>query len=209
MSNLPAPRTIFVSYNHGDAAYARDLARALQITGASVWFDEWSIKLGDSIPVSIEAGLQNFDTWVLVWSQHAAKSGWVRSEMDAVLARAAQGSLKLIPVLLDDTPLPLLIGSRLGVKADRFQLASQVAMRIAGLGTDAQLRIMLQQMIDAVGLRSAAKEFWGVGTLVACPQCGAETDKIKTQQFYDEKHDDEYIGCECTICGWQDEGSQP
>lgn len=94
-------------------------------------------------------------------------------------------------------------------RTDRMQPASKVAMEIAGLSSEAQLRAALQQMIDAVGLRTAAREFWGVGTLICCPQSGAETDKIKTPQFRDEKHDNDYVGAECTVCGWQDEGSEP
>jgi hypothetical protein len=66
--------SIFFSYNSDDKEYVRKLAAALAVTGAHVWFDEWVIRPGDSIPGAIDQGLAGFTTFALVWSEAASKS---------------------------------------------------------------------------------------------------------------------------------------
>lgn len=61
---------VFVSHNKSDKATARLLASALVETGVNVWFDEWSLRPGDSIVGGIENGLAECDVFVLIWSQH-------------------------------------------------------------------------------------------------------------------------------------------
>jgi hypothetical protein len=71
-----------------------------------VWFDEWDIRAGDSIPGKVNEALDIVDTVVLLWSSDADHSKWVRAEFETALARGMEdGSLRVIPVLLDDTPL--------------------------------------------------------------------------------------------------------
>src|SRR5450759_1662520 len=104
--------SVFISYNSADAKYCRKLAAALTATGAKVWFDEWTVRPGDSIPAAVEEGLAGFDIFALAWSQGASKSRWVRTEMDAALDRwMKKEPCRLVPIRLDDTPIPQLIRS--------------------------------------------------------------------------------------------------
>jgi len=48
---------VFVSHSAKDKAAVRPLADRLRTDGLKVWFDEWNIKPGDSIPAKIEDGL--------------------------------------------------------------------------------------------------------------------------------------------------------
>ena len=48
---------VFLSYSSKDAAVVRPLAERLRADGLRVWFDEWEIKPGDSIPAKIDQGL--------------------------------------------------------------------------------------------------------------------------------------------------------
>jgi TIR domain-containing protein len=55
----------------------------------------------------VDEALQAFDTFVLVWSENAAASSWVRAELEVALTRRIEESdIRVIPVRLDGAPLP-------------------------------------------------------------------------------------------------------
>ena len=45
-----------------------------------MWFDEWELRPGDSIPSKIEAGLEHSRVLVLCMSAHAFGSDWAQLE---------------------------------------------------------------------------------------------------------------------------------
>jgi len=49
---------VFLSHNSADKPRVRALAERLRSAGLRVWFDEWVIKPGDDIYLSIERGLE-------------------------------------------------------------------------------------------------------------------------------------------------------
>ena len=53
---------VFLSHSAKDKAVVRPLAERLRQDGLKVWFDEWALKPGDSIPAKIEAGPLKFGT---------------------------------------------------------------------------------------------------------------------------------------------------
>ena len=170
-----------------------------------MWFDEWEIRPGDSIPGAIDQGLTQFNLFALAWSEAAAKSQWVQTEMDAAVSRWVNDStLRIVPVILDRTPLPTLLSPLWYVDATDREYV-RVARELLGIESDAALRIAVQTFIDEAGL--SFREFWGAGVLVACRRCGAPAEKIEGWQATDQKHDRSYVGARCTLCGWS-EGSE-
>lgn len=194
--------SLFLSYNAGDKEHVRKLAAALSLAGARVWFDEWIVRPGDSIPGAINQGLAEFSIFALVWSVRAAQSNWVKAEMDAAVARwIKDDQVKLVPVRLDQTPIPTLLAPIRYVDAnDGDQM--RVARELLGMNSEAEYRIAVQSFIFEAGLRFA--EYPGVGVLVACPRCGATVESIETWEAVDERHDDLYVGARCKLCGWND-----
>lgn len=194
--------SVFLSYNSANKEYVRKLAAALTVAGAHVWFDEWIIRPGDSIPGAIDEELSGFDTFVLIWSEAASQSRWVKTEMEAAVARwIKDDAIRLIPVLLDRTPLPTLLRSICYIDAsDGDHL--RVARELLGIESKTAFRLAVQEFINEAGLEF--REFWGVGVLVACPRCGATPDNIEGWQATDHERDDTYIGARCKICGWSD-----
>ena len=57
MSTQVDDRRVFLSYNHADVAVARSVGAHLALASVEVWFDEWKIKAGDSIPGRLNEGL--------------------------------------------------------------------------------------------------------------------------------------------------------
>ena len=50
---------VFLSHSAKDNALVRPLAERLRADGLKVWFDEWVLKPGNSIPAKIEDGLEH------------------------------------------------------------------------------------------------------------------------------------------------------
>ncbi len=71
---------VFLSHSSKDKAVVRPLAERLRQDGLKVWFDEWVLKPGDSIPAKIEEGLEHSRVLVLCMSANAFGSDWAQLE---------------------------------------------------------------------------------------------------------------------------------
>jgi sugar phosphate isomerase/epimerase len=72
---------VFLSRSSVDKAVVGPLAERLRAHGLNVWFDEWVLKPGDSIPAKIEEGLEHSRVLVLCRSAQALGSDWAGSEV--------------------------------------------------------------------------------------------------------------------------------
>jgi len=98
---------VFISHNKADEEVAERLSVYLMMERVGVWFDEWEISAGDSIIGKVDEALGACTHFVVVWSAHANTSRWVREELETALAmRIGSGQPRILPVVLDDTPLP-------------------------------------------------------------------------------------------------------
>jgi hypothetical protein len=92
---------VFISYAKEDRERARTIATALQERGWSVWWDR-DIKAGQTFDLIIENELDTAKSVVVLWSNHAVASEWVKNEAATASERGV-----LIPVMIDDVKLPL------------------------------------------------------------------------------------------------------
>src|SRR5688572_27211228 len=93
--------SVFLSYDHDDAAKARSIAIALEKAGHSVWWDR-HIKGGSQFSMEIEQALNAAAVVVVLWSQQSVGSAWVRDE-----AAAGRDTGRLVPAMIDGTAPPL------------------------------------------------------------------------------------------------------
>jgi len=194
----PERRSIFISHNKRDAEVGRRLGAQLKLVGADVWFDEWEIRAGDSIVGSVSDALESFDTFLLLWSDHAAKSGWVRAELEAALTRRLSGrNIRVIPIRLDGTPLPALVSSYKYLAMDEG--VAPAVDEIMGFANDRERLRAIQSVLDEADIRLEYIPGWGL--VVACPNCGASPDAIDGHILTDHERGDTYIDLRCTACG--------
>ena len=92
---------IFVSYARSSQATAQQMAQALRALGYGVWRDD-ELPAHRAYSEVIEERLRAAKAVVVLWSEDAAKSQWVRAEAD--FAREAG---TLVQLNLDGTSLPL------------------------------------------------------------------------------------------------------
>lgn len=114
---------VFLSHSSKDKDLVRDVAERLRKDGLRVWFDEWELKPGDSIPAKIEAGLEQSRVLMLFMSANAFGSGWAQLEACTFRFRdPLNKERRLIPLRLDDAPINGSLGQLLYINwllADR------------------------------------------------------------------------------------------
>ena len=102
----PFPFDVFLSHSSKDKAVVRAVAERLQKDGLEVWFDEWELKPGDSIPAKIEEGLEHSRVLVLCMSANAFGSDWAQLEAGTFRFRdPLNKERRFIPLRLDDAPI--------------------------------------------------------------------------------------------------------
>ena len=89
-TNVYARQTkkLFISYSHKDIASAEKIAKIHEALGIDVFFDKHRLKAGYIYSEEISKFIQNADTFVLCWSENAAKSDYVERERKEALALA-------------------------------------------------------------------------------------------------------------------------
>lgn len=92
---------IFLSYASEDRERIIPLASTLESAGYTVWWDRDLIS-GSTFADVIQAEIEQASCVVVVWSQHAVKSSWVRDEAQEGLDRQC-----LVPCNLDSVQPPL------------------------------------------------------------------------------------------------------
>jgi len=97
---------VFLSHSSKDKAIVRPLAKRLKADGIRVWFDEWNILPGDSIPAKIEEGLEFSRVLILCMSANAFGSDWAQLESGTFRFRDPLNKMRrFIPLRLDNAPI--------------------------------------------------------------------------------------------------------
>lgn len=96
---------VFISYSQKDLERAEVVVRRLRDRGVSIWWDR-KIFVGDDYRELIGRKLHEADCVIVLWSQHSVGSSFVIDE-----AAVGQQRRVLVPVLIDDVPIPLGFGA--------------------------------------------------------------------------------------------------
>lgn len=90
---------VFISHASEDKdEVVRPLATALREAGLSVWFDEFELKIGDSLRRKIDRGLASSRFGIVVLSRAFFGRGWPEYELDGLVTRANTGDQILLPI---------------------------------------------------------------------------------------------------------------
>ena len=104
---------IFISYAREDERAAREIRDSLLSEGLDVWFDKANIEPGADWKYEISQAIKAARIFVLCLSrQSVAKRGFIQAELKRaldVLAQIPEGEVYIVPVRIDDCPVPLSI----------------------------------------------------------------------------------------------------
>lgn len=131
---------VFISHASEDKEeFVRPLAAELERSGLRVWYDETTLKVGDSLRSAIDEGLAHSRFGIVVLSESFFAKQWPQRELDGLVSKEVAGLNVILPVWhkvsLDE------------VRRYSLTLAGRVAAKsMDGLGT------VVKQLRDAMGL---------------------------------------------------------
>ena len=89
----------FISHASEDKdAFVRPLAQALTHSGLSIWYDEFTLTVGDSLRRKIDEGLRASRYGVVVLSPNFFAKNWPQEELDGLYSREVAGVKVILPV---------------------------------------------------------------------------------------------------------------
>lgn len=98
---VPQKINFFISHASEDKdEFARPLAEALITIGYGVWYDEYTLTMGDSLLRKIDEGLKQADYGIVVLSKSFFAKKWPRLELEGLLALEGQNDKLILPVWL-------------------------------------------------------------------------------------------------------------
>lgn len=131
---------VFISHAGEDKdAVVRPLALALRERGLEVWYDEFELRIGDSLRRKIDRGLVACRFGVVVLSPSFFAKGWPNYKLDGLVTREVAGERQLIlPIWHQVT------------KADVMGYSPSLADKLARSTADVSIDAMADEITDVV-----------------------------------------------------------
>lgn len=99
---------VFISHASEDKeVLVRPLAHALHSAGLKVWYDEFELRIGDSLRRKIDQGLANSRFGIVVLSPSFFDKNWTRYELDGLVTREMTGEQIILPLWHNITRLEI------------------------------------------------------------------------------------------------------
>jgi hypothetical protein len=90
---------VFISHASEDKeTFVQPLAEKLRKKGLKVWYDDFTLKLGDSLRRNIEKGLAESDFGIVVLSPDFFRKEWPQKELNGLVARESEGEKVILPI---------------------------------------------------------------------------------------------------------------
>lgn len=98
---------VFISYAYEDRNYADLISNKLREAGHNVWYDAWTLNVGDNIVEKINDGLKDIDAFIVIISKHSLGSNWVSKEYSLIaFSEIHSKKRRIIPILIDQSTIP-------------------------------------------------------------------------------------------------------
>ena len=136
---------VFISHASEDKdEVARPLAEALRSNGLSVWYDEFELRIGDSLRRKIDKGIANSNFGIIVISRDFISKGWTNYELDGLITRAVNGEQTMLPVWHNVT------------KREVLNYSPSLADKLARSTTDFTVEEIADEIADLINERKGA-----------------------------------------------------
>lgn len=90
---------VFISHASEDKEeVVRPLANALKDRKLNVWYDEFELKIGDSLRQKIDKGVAKSKFGIIILSKNFIKKGWTNYELDGLISRSISNQQILLPI---------------------------------------------------------------------------------------------------------------
>jgi hypothetical protein len=90
---------VFISHASEDKdEVVRSLVQCLKENGLKVWFDEFEMRIGDSLRRKIDKGLANSKFGIVILSKSFFSKGWTNYELDGIVSKVNSGEQIMLPI---------------------------------------------------------------------------------------------------------------
>ena len=177
---------VFVCHASEDKdSFVHPLAVSLRRLGVEVWYDKFSLRLGDSLSRSIDDGLANSRFGVVVISPHFIGKAWPERELSGLVSREIDQGRVIIPIWHGVTRRQVLnfsppLADKLAIRTEEYATAEDVAIQVLR-ETRPDLyakhpRSELERLATGEAIRDLQQELKRAKETLAeyrCPFCGA------------------------------------
>ena len=137
----PESRDFFLSHAGENKVFGRLLVDELARQGATVWFDEFEIMIGDRISDAISQGLAQSHLGIALLSPAYIVKKWPMEELNTLLSLEEAGETRILPVLHNLTHVDLvmalpILANRRYIDSGTSPLGEVVAQLISRLHRD-------------------------------------------------------------------------
>lgn len=99
IGDAPRDFDVFISHASEDKGdLVRPLATELRDAGLEVWYDEFELKLGDSLRRKIDAGIRQARFGIVVLSEAFFAKNWTQYELDGIVTAQVTGKQIILPL---------------------------------------------------------------------------------------------------------------
>lgn len=184
---------LFISHASEDKdSIVRRVAEYLRSNGYKIWYDEFTLRVGDSLRASIDLGLLRSRFGIVVLSKSFIAKKWPNYEIDGLFSIEMSGKAKIIlPIWHDVTREDVMnfsptLADRMAIKSDMTDgEIMQTLAKVIGPPVDPRLRFR------RVWINDLGKTFSD------CPRCG-----YAVSFEWVGSHGDYHITERCFGCGW-------
>jgi uncharacterized protein YxjI len=138
---------VFISHATEDKdGIVRDLVNALGERDVNVWYDEFQLRIGDSLRQKIDAGLARSRFGLVVVSHAFFAKNWPQYELDGLVSLEMAGRQRILPVWHEITKDEVLgyspsLADKVALSTGTYtveEIAQEIAEVVAEPGVDAQ-----------------------------------------------------------------------
>jgi hypothetical protein len=216
-NQMPESWDVFISHASEDKEkFVKPLAEGLRRLGVAVWYDEFSLEIGDSLSESINRGIAKSKFGIVVISKAFIGKAWPSHELRGLVNRNVEEDFKVLPVWHGVTKEEVRgfspsLSDKVAINTDRDD-AQEAAIRLLRVIRrdlyDALPRAELEELASGEAISRLQNEIEELRTELAdyqCPTCGSA---IVGQEFieFDERSSGvvETFECGYSTGGWQE-----
>ncbi|CAM3904748.1 toll/interleukin-1 receptor domain-containing protein [Vibrio aquimaris] len=130
---------LFISHASEDKAdFVKPLADELIKLGVSVWYDEYTLRIGDSLRSSIDQGLAESKYGLIILSKAFFEKNWTQYELNGLVVREMEGDKVILPIWHNIT------------KDEIMKLSPSLVDKVALNSTMFTIREIAEKVADAV-----------------------------------------------------------
>jgi len=132
----------FISHASEDKEnVVRPLAKTLVRMGFEIWYDEFELKVGDSLRQSIDRGLINSRYGIIILSKAFFAKNWPQYELNGLVAREIEGRKVILPIWH-------------GVdKSDVLKYSPSLADKVAISTSNKSIKKIAEELAEVISLR--------------------------------------------------------